>query len=134
MTFTGTMAEKPEGMSLKAQLGWKYFFEGGWAVTKAGEVVIVSDEGCDLQYAQVFPDEESFISWLESVVDDHLDSDRLEFLRSFVSVPELVNARVAEEMMSVINPDAGLEEAIDTICGRCEKDDCSGCGVPILRP
>ena len=64
----------------------------------------MTDEGCDLQAAQIFPDEESFISWLESVADDHLECDRLGFLRSFVSVPELVDARVAEAMLRVINP------------------------------
>lgn len=83
-------------------------------MTKAGEVVIVTDEGCDLQYAQIFPDEESFISWLEAVVDDHLECDRLDFLKSFVSVPELVDARVAEAMLRVINP---TEERI--LCCKC---------------
>ena len=132
MTFTGMMAEKPEGMSLKAQLGWKYFFDGGWAATTAGDIWIITDEGCDLSYAQVFPDAESFVDWLESVVDDHLESDRLDFLRSFCSIPELVDDRVAEEMMRVIDP--GLEEAIEKICGKCKKGDCSECGVPDLRP
>ena len=41
---------------------------------------------------------------LRCVADDHLECDRLGFLRSFVSVPELVDARVAEAMLRVINP------------------------------
>ena len=108
------MADRPKNMSLKAQLGWKYFFEGGWAVTTAGDIWIFTDEGCDLQYAQVFPDEESFVVWLETVTDDHLECDRLDFLRSFVSVPELVNERVAEQMERVINP-----TEVHNTCCRC---------------
>lgn len=71
MTFTATMASMPENMSLKARLSWKYFFDGGWAVVKAGDCYICCDEALELATATVFPDEDSFISWLEAVATEH---------------------------------------------------------------
>lgn len=104
MTFTGTMATMPEGMSLKARLAWEYFFNGGWAVvrTESGEF-ICCDEALDLTTATIFPDEDALIFWLEAVTTEHLEDDRIGFLSQFVSIPELMNECVAREMEKLIN-------------------------------
>ena len=104
MTFTGTQADPPSNLSLKARLAWKYFFDGGWAVVRveSGEFVC-TDEGMDLSTASIFPDEDSFISWLDAVATDHLESDRIGFLSLFCSIPELIADTVAKEMEKLIN-------------------------------
>lgn len=87
MTFTGTMAAMAEGMSLKARLSWKYFFDGWWAVVRTGDgCYIVTDEGMELTTATIFPDEDAFISWLEAVATEHLKDDRIGFLSCFCTV------------------------------------------------
>ena len=105
MTFTAAFPNPPV-MSLKARLSWEYFFGfscGGWAAVHTQDGCwIVTDEACDLATASVYPDDDSFIDWLESVADDHLGDDRVEFLQSFCRLPELVNDCVAREMEKVI--------------------------------
>lgn len=104
MTFTGTQAPQPANLSLKARLAWKYFFDSGWAVvrTESG-VYICTDEGMDLSTATVFPDEDAFISWLEAVATEHFEDDRIGFLQTFTSMPELITDTVAREMEKLIN-------------------------------
>lgn len=102
MTFTGTMAAMPENMSLKDRLAWKYFFDGGWAVVKAGDCYICTDEALYLTTATIFPDEESFVMWLESCASDHLNDDPVSFLRLFTSIPELINEEVANVILKAL--------------------------------
>lgn len=103
MTFTGTQAPQPPNLSLKARLAWKYFFDGGWAVVKAGGCYICTDEGMNLTTATVFPDEDALISWLEAVATEHLEDDRISFLSCFCTVKELITDTVAREMEKLIN-------------------------------
>lgn len=104
MTFTATQAAPPPNLSLKARLAWKYFFEAGWAVVKTQDgAIICTDEGCDLTTATVFPDEESFVMWLEATASSHLNDDPVGFLRGFVSVQELVTESVAREIMKALD-------------------------------
>ena len=103
MTFTGTQAPQPPNLSLKARLSWKYFFDGGWAVVKAGDCYICCDEALNLSTATGVPDEDTLISWLEAVATDHLESDRIGFLSLFCSIPELITDTVAREMEKLIN-------------------------------
>ena len=85
MTFTATMATQPPNLSLRAKLSWKYFFEAGWAVIHTDDgPYIVTDESLDLTTATVFPDEESMVSWLETVCCEHLNDDPVGFLRGGV--------------------------------------------------
>ena len=101
MTFTASFPDPPE-MSLKARLTWEYFFGkccGGWACARTSDGVwIITDEACDLATASVYPDDDSFIGWLESVADDHLSDDRVGFLQNIVSLRELVDDEVARAM------------------------------------
>ena len=104
MTFTGTIASMPKGMSFKARLAWKFFFDGGWAIVRVenGEYV-VTDEGMDLTTATVFPDEDALISWLDTVTTEHLEGNRIGFLSLFCSIPELITDTVAREIEKVVN-------------------------------
>lgn len=103
MSFTGTMAAMPEGMSLKARLAWHYFFENGWAVVKNQDAAyITTDEALDLDTATVFPDEDAFISWLEAKASAHLEDDPVSFLRLFSSIPELITDSVANAIEEVL--------------------------------
>lgn len=101
MTFTASFPDPPQ-MSLKARLAWEYFFGsccGGWAVARTSDGIwLITDEACDLDNAMIYPDDESFVSWLESVADDHISDDRVEWFRGFVRVPELVDNDVALAM------------------------------------
>ena len=99
MTFYGAEAQLPEGLSLKARLAWKYYFENGWQITAMeDEVYIVTDESTDLAYASIYPDPAELIAWLEETADAHLADEPEEFLQSFVNVPELLTCSVIEEI------------------------------------
>ena len=103
MTFTAAQAAPPPNLSLRAKLAWKYFFEAGWAVVHTGDNCwITVDEGMDLTTASIFPDEDAFISWLETVCTEHLNDDPVWFLACFVSIPELVTESVAREIMKAL--------------------------------
>lgn len=97
-----SIATPPENMSLKARLAWEYFFGtscGGWALAHTADGCwIVTDEACDLEQASIYPDDDSFIDWLESVADDHITDDRVEWFRQFVAVKELIDNDVALAM------------------------------------
>lgn len=107
MTFTASMATPPENMSLKARLAWEYFFGaacGGWACVRTEDGAwIVTDEGCNLDTASIYPDDDSFIAWLEAVAEDHIGDDCIEWFRSFVAVPELVDNDVAVAMERIVS-------------------------------
>lgn len=64
---------------------------------------VVTDEACELENAMIYPDEESFVAWLESVADDHNNDDRVEWFRRFVRIPELVDDSVARNMEKIIS-------------------------------
>lgn len=92
LTFYGSEASQPDGMSLKAQLAWDYFFENGWAVTRTEDgAYIVTDEACDLSTAGIYPDEESLITWLEEATEENLKDDPEDYLRTFVSIRGLLS-------------------------------------------
>ena len=94
MQFKGTLPERPDNISLKAILAWEYFFEdkpGTWAVVRTYDGAwIITDETMELEVAQVLPDDESFVEWLEDVADDHLKNMPDEFLGLFITAPELL--------------------------------------------
>ena len=110
MTFTGKPAPPPESMSLSARLAWKYFFENGWAITETEDgIYIVTDEACELETAHVYPDEESLISWLEDTTARIMEDDPEDFLRNFVTVPELASASFVEVLQQMLEAERPQE-------------------------
>ena len=107
MTYTGKQALPPEDMSLSARLAWKYFFENGWSIIRTENgMYIVMDEACDLETAQMHPDEESLISWLEDTTSRIMDDDPEDFLRNFVTVPELASEPFVEVLKEMLEAEA----------------------------
>ena len=103
-TFTGTCAEKPSDLSIKAQLGWEYYFEKQECacVHLSDDTWIVCDSDYDLNRATIFVNNDIFTCWLEDVVNEKLEDDAVKFLSQFVVVPELVNEKIAKEMQEII--------------------------------
>ena len=62
---------------------------------------ICCDEALDLTTATVFSDEDAFISLLEVVATEYLEDDRIGFLQTFTSMPELITGTVAREMVNI---------------------------------
>ena len=109
LTFTATSPAPPDGISLKATLSYLYFFGDSHLNLRSWQCVrtcsgswIVTDEACDLDECSVYPYDESFMLWLETVADEHLNDDPVEFLRNFVAVGELISPSVAEEIMKLL--------------------------------
>ena len=55
-----------------------------------------------IQLYHLYPDDDSFIAWLEAVAEDHIGDDRVEWFRSFVMVKELVDDDVAVAMERIV--------------------------------
>ena len=101
----GTLAEQPVALSIKAQLGWDYYFsQEGWVCFYLTDGTwLVCNEDHDLDSAETFTNDESFIDFLEEIVDNRLEEDEaVEFFSQFVAVPELVSEEVASTMKKVI--------------------------------
>lgn len=69
----------------------------------ADGAIIVCDVACDLNTASIYPDDDSFISWLEAVAEDHIGDDQVEWFRQFVVVKELVDNDVAAAMEKIVS-------------------------------
>ena len=112
--ISANQASLPQGISLKAKLAWQYFFENnaGWiAVTTDDGSWIVMDEAFDLNTSMVFPDQDSFVEWLETTAEEHLKDDPIEFLKSFVSVPDIIDESVTETILKRIEVVDGTVQA-----------------------
>lgn len=84
ITFTAKQMEKPDGMSLKAQIAWDYFgfSSGGWCCTETqdGSVIVTDEAGVLDDSGLVFYDDVAFFDWLEEIADEHLADDAADFL------------------------------------------------------
>lgn len=84
ITFTAKQMEKPEDMSLKAQIAWDYFGfgTGGWCCTQTqdGAVIVTDEAGVLDESGLAFPDDVAFLDWLEETADEHLADDSADFL------------------------------------------------------
>ena len=99
ITVEGTPAEMPDGLSLKAQMGWEYYFgpinDGPW---------LVLGKNRDLNTAEVYIDDEAFFDFLKMNVDEKLEEEGAQkFFSRFVTVPDLVTEEVAQAMRQVID-------------------------------
>lgn len=104
-SYEGTFPEAPE-MPLRARLGWEYFFGADhpdWGCVRTSDGMwIVTDEACDLDNATVYPDDNAFIDWLDSVAKENLNDSPVEFLSCFVRLRELITPEVALAMKKVV--------------------------------
>lgn len=121
-SITGFMAEMPEGLSVKAQMAWVYFFENGWVciATEDGGFIVM-DEELELGRAQLFPDEDALEAWLESITDDMM-SDR----EGAIHLLDVAMGKVAPGLRSIILQNPGI--VFPLICaigaeGKGSKDD-----------
>ena len=106
ITVEGTPAERPECLSLQAQIGWEYYFgQEGWACFHLNDGTwLVLNGDLDIDAAEVFVNDESFTDFLKQIVDDRIEEEgELEFFSRFVTVPDIVTGDVALAMRQVID-------------------------------
>ena len=103
--ITGQAIDRPENMSIKANLEWDYLQinNGGWVAVSAGPfAIILTNESCDLSDGYVFMDEYDLVEWLEQSADDALKNEPEDFLEisgavnlAFLDSPAVVSAMLA---------------------------------------
>lgn len=97
MHLTATKYELPEKISLKAKMGWHYFYAGCDLLRTRNGYLLIAKNNKSLDEADAFMNEESFIAHLESKVDEILRTeDKIKFFARFVKFPELITPKVAE--------------------------------------
>lgn len=104
--ITGQAIDRPENMSIKANLEWDYLQinNGGWVAVSGGAYeIIVMNESCDLFDSMVFMDEDDLVEWLERSADDALKNEPADFLVKsgavndfFIDSPGVISAILAE--------------------------------------
>lgn len=113
LTFTANPMPRPANMSAKAALAWDYFeFGRTWlAVEAANGEIIVTDEAADLNGAQIFPDADSFLEWLEAGSDDQLSGNPKDYLIACGAVKKEIasDAVIASVLASLEAADAQEE-------------------------
>ena len=102
-TLNYSVPTPPSNMSLKARLAYAYLFyeDSDWhcvRTTTDHRIVVI---GNNLNDAEICPDEESFIAWLEQIAEENLEDDPKEFISAlFVShgvrIDDLIDDEVAE--------------------------------------
>ena len=110
VNLTGAAIDRPENMSIKANLAWDYLQinSGGWVVVSAGMYELIAmDEGCDLNNSIVFCDEDDLVEWLNQTADDAISDNSVEFLVESGAVnPSLLNIPgVLENVLDAIKID-----------------------------
>lgn len=100
--ITGQAIDRPENMSIKANLEWDYLAinNGGWVAVYAGAYeIIVMNEGCDLSESMLFMGEDDLVEWLEQSADDALKNEPEDFLEksgavnpAFIDCPAVIAA------------------------------------------
>ena len=111
ITVEGTPAEMPDGLSLKAQMGWEYYFgqEGCVCFSFSDGTIndgpwLVLGKNRDLNTAEVYIDDDAFLDFLKTNVDEKLEEEGAQkFFSRFVTVPDLVTEEVAQAMRQVID-------------------------------
>ena len=93
----------PSNMSLKARLAYAYLFyeDSDWHCVRTTTDHWIVVIGNNLNDAEICPDEESFIAWLEQIAEENLEDDPKEFISAlFVShgvrIDDLIDDEVAE--------------------------------------
>ena len=105
----------PSNMSLKARLAYAYLFyeDSDWHCVKTTTDHWIVVIGNNLNDAEICPDEESFIAWLEQIAEENLEDDPKEFISAlFVShgvrIDDLIDDEVAEAIRKRVNSSTAL--------------------------
>ena len=105
----------PANMSLKARLAYAYLFyeDSDWHCVKTTTDHWIIVIGNNLNDAEICPDEESFIAWLEQIAEENLEDDPKEFISAlFVShgvrIDDLIDDEVAEAIRKRVNSSTAL--------------------------
>ena len=104
-TLNYSVPTTPANMSLKARLAYAYLFyeDSDWHCVKTTTDHWIIVIGNNLNDAEICPDEESFIAWLEQIAEENLEDDPKEFISAlFVShgvrIDDLIDDEVAESI------------------------------------
>ena len=102
-TLNYSVPTPPSNMSLKARLAYAYLFyeDSDWHCVKTTTDHWIIVIGNNLNDAEICPDDESFIAWLEQIAEENLEDDPKEFISAlFVShgvrIDDVIDDEVAE--------------------------------------
>ena len=114
-TLNYSVPTTPANMSLKARLAYAYLFyeDSDWHCVKTTTDHWIVVIGNNLNDAEICPDEESFIAWLEQIAEENLEDDPKEFISAlFVShgvrIDDLIDDEVAEAIRKRVNSSTAL--------------------------
>ena len=114
-TLNYSVPTPPSNMSLKARLAYAYLFyeDSDWHCVKTTTDHWIVVIGNNLNDAEICPDEESFIAWLEQIAEENLEDDPKEFISAlFVShgvrIDDLIDDEVAEAIRKRVNSSTAL--------------------------
>ena len=114
-SLTYSVPTPPSNMSLKARLAYAYLFyeDSDWHCVKTTTDHWIIVIGNNLNDAEICPDEESFIAWLEQIAEENLEDDPKEFISAlFVShgvrIDDLIDDEVAEAIRKRVNSSTAL--------------------------
>ena len=114
-TLNYSVPTPPSNMSLKARLAYAYLFyeDSDWHCVKTTTDHWIVVIGNNLNDAEICPDEESFIAWLEQIAEENLEDDPKEFISAlFVShgvrIDDLIDDEVAEAIRKRVNSSTPL--------------------------
>ena len=114
-TLNYSVPTPPSNMSLKARLAYAYLFyeDSDWHCVKTTTDHWIIVIGNNLNDAEICPDEESFIAWLEQIAEENLEDDPKEFISAlFVShgvrIDDLIDDEVAEAIRKRVNLSTAL--------------------------
>ena len=114
-SLTYTFPTPPANMSLKARLAYAYLFyeDSDWHCVKTTTDHWIIVIGNNFNDAEICPDEESFIAWLEQIAEENLEDDPKEFISAlFVShgvrIDDLIDDEVAEAIKKRVNSSIAL--------------------------
>lgn len=117
ITFYASPLDKPVGMTLRAELAWRYFQfnNGGWQAGEMGdESIIVTDESGGCSGGWAFPDVDSFVDWLDLTASDALDNEPESFLEhSGAVLPALLNEEVTRAILKIIDANTAEHNSAD---------------------
>ena len=114
-TLNYSVPTPPSNMSLKARLAYAYLFyeDSDWHCVRTTTDHWIVVIGNNLNDAEICPDEESFIAWLEQIAEENLEDDPKEFISAlFVShgvrIDDLIDDEVAEAIRKRVNSNTAL--------------------------